>query len=159
MKQQPWPGNVRQLQNVLTQAAVLADGATLGRGDLASALGQLPAVGGPHDSIATVSLGDGFVLDDHLNRLQFQLLQRAMRQANGVKAEAARLLGIDNYQTLAARLKRLGVAGNDKSIKCAACSRDWHFTATGIRSAFVRERPVMVAPSRSGKRFIHRRAV
>ena len=67
VKQQPWPGNVRQLQNVLTQAAVLADGATLGRGDLASALGQLPA-DGLHDSIATVSLGDGVVLDDHLNR-------------------------------------------------------------------------------------------
>ena len=46
-----------------------------------------------------------------------QLRQRAMRQANGVKAEAARLLGIDNYQTLAARLKRLGVAGNDKLIE------------------------------------------
>ena len=52
----------------LTQAAVLADGTTLGRGDLASAVGQLPAIVGPHDSIATVSLGDGFVLDDHLNR-------------------------------------------------------------------------------------------
>ena len=48
VKQQPWPGNVRQLDNVLSQAAVLADGATLGRGDLASALGQLPADGGPH---------------------------------------------------------------------------------------------------------------
>ncbi len=116
VKQQSWPGNVRQLYNVLTQAAVLADGATLGRGDIASALGQLPA-DSPHDSAAAVSLGDGFVLDDYLNRLQFQLLQRAMRQANGVKAEAARLLGIDNYQTLAARLKRLGVVGNDKSIE------------------------------------------
>ena len=40
VKQQPWPGNVRQLYNVLSQAAVFADGATLGRGDLASALGQ-----------------------------------------------------------------------------------------------------------------------
>ncbi len=48
VKQQPWPGNVRQLYNVLSQAAVLADGATLGRGDLASALGQLPADGGPY---------------------------------------------------------------------------------------------------------------
>ena len=45
VKQQPWPGNVRQLYNVLSQAAVLADGATLGRGDLASALGKFSLVG------------------------------------------------------------------------------------------------------------------
>ena len=117
VKQQPWPGNVRQLYNVLSQAAVLADGATLGRGDLASALGQLPADGSPHDATATVNLGDGFVLDDYLNRLQSQLLQRALQQAKGNKAKAARLLGIENYQTLAARLKRLGIAENDKSME------------------------------------------
>ena len=44
-------------------------------------------------------------------------LQRALQQAKGNKAKAARLLGIENYQTLAARLKRLGVAENDKSME------------------------------------------
>ena len=87
----------------------------MGLGDLASALGQLPADGGPHT--ATVNLGDGFVLDDYLNRLQSQLLQRALQQAKGNKAKAARLLGIENYQTLAARLKRLGIAENNKSME------------------------------------------
>jgi transcriptional regulator with GAF, ATPase, and Fis domain len=32
-----------------------------------------------------------------------------MTEAKGVKAEAARLLGIPHYQTLDAQLKRLGV--------------------------------------------------
>jgi len=32
-----------------------------------------------------------------------------MREANGVKSHAARLLGMKNYQTLDAQLKRLGV--------------------------------------------------
>ncbi len=59
VKQQPWPGNVRQLYNVLSQAAVLADGATLGRGDLASALGQLPAGGGPHNRRGQVATPSG----------------------------------------------------------------------------------------------------
>lgn len=59
VKQQPWPGNVRQLDNVLSQAAVLADGATLGRGDLASALGQLPADGGPHKRRSQVASPSG----------------------------------------------------------------------------------------------------
>ena len=56
VKQPPWPGNVRQLYNVLSQAAVLADSVTLGRGDLASALGQLPADGGPHKRRGTSPL-------------------------------------------------------------------------------------------------------
>ncbi len=41
LRAQPWPGNVRQLRNVLEAAAVLADGAEVGRADLAAAL--LPA--------------------------------------------------------------------------------------------------------------------
>ena len=108
VKQQPWPGNVRQLSNTLVQAAVLADGVTLSRGDLASALGELPSDGAPLAALSAITLEPGFNLDEYLNAIHRQLLQRAMRQSQGIKADAARLLGIDNYQTLAARLKRLG---------------------------------------------------
>ena len=99
---------MRQLSNTLVQAAVLADGVTLSRGDLASALGELPADKAPLAALAGVTLEPGFNLDEYLNAIHRQLLQRAMRQSQGIKADAARLLGIDNYQTLAARLKRLG---------------------------------------------------
>jgi transcriptional regulator with GAF, ATPase, and Fis domain len=34
-----------------------------------------------------------------------------MEESGGVKAKAARLLGMKNYQTLDAQLKRLGVTG------------------------------------------------
>jgi DNA-binding NtrC family response regulator len=51
----------------------------------------------------------GFDLQQHLNEIQRQYLQQAMKQARGVKAQAAKLLGMKNYQTLDAQLKRLGI--------------------------------------------------
>ena len=58
------------------------------------------------------SLGDGFDLDEHLNDLRRKYLRRAMEQAQGVKSRATRLLGMKNYQTLDAQLKRLQVTGD-----------------------------------------------
>ena len=54
-------------------------------------------------------LGDGFDLVKHLEGIQRDYLARAMREAGGVKAKAASLLGLKNYQTLDAQLKRLGI--------------------------------------------------
>lgn len=54
-------------------------------------------------------LGAGFDLGGHLNEIHCNYLERALEDAHGVKAEAARLLGMKNYQTLDAQLKRLGV--------------------------------------------------
>jgi len=107
VKRHDWPGNVRELANVLAQAAVMAAGQDLGAEDLATSLGEVP--GGRQEGSLTQPLGDGFDLDKHLERIQAHYLRRAMEQAGGVKAQAARLLGIRNYQTLDAQLKRLKV--------------------------------------------------
>jgi DNA-binding NtrC family response regulator len=109
VKQHPWPGNVRQLFNVLVQAAVLSDHPQLEPADLVAALGELTPPPAARSLAATAPLEAGFDLEEHLNDLRRQYLRRAMRQAKGVKAQAARLLGISNYQTLDAQLKRLGI--------------------------------------------------
>ena len=54
-------------------------------------------------------LGDNFNLEEFLNNIHASYLRRAMQEAKGVKAEAARLLGIKHYQTLDAQLKRLKI--------------------------------------------------
>ena len=111
VKKHNWPGNVRQLYNVLVQAAVLADGDTLERGDLVAALGEIPGdVRGPTVP-CDLPLGAGFNLEEHLQEIHRQYLRRAMEQAGGVKAQAAKLLGLTHYQTLDAQLKRLNVDG------------------------------------------------
>lgn len=111
VKRHNWPGNVRQLFNVLVQSAVLADKEVLDRTDLVAALGEMPekGIGGP--SLLDKPIGDGFNLEEYLNDIHRNYLRQAMEEARGVKTQAARLLGLKNYQTLDAQLKRLKVTG------------------------------------------------
>ena len=112
VKRHDWPGNVRQLYNVLVQAAVLSDGTSLGRREIAAALGEMPGASGSSRVLADRTLGDDFDLEEHLNEIRREYLRRAMEESKGVKVEAARLLGLKHYQTLDAQLKRLGVTGD-----------------------------------------------
>lgn len=112
VKRHEWPGNVRQLYNVLVQAMVLSDKPGLTRADIAAALGEMPQSGTFVSLSLEHSLGDGFNLREYLNDLQASYLRRAMEESNGVKTKAAGLLGYDNYQTLDAQLKRLNVTGD-----------------------------------------------
>ncbi len=109
VKRHDWPGNVRQLYNVLVQAAVLAEGPTLDRSDLVAALGEMPAENRALGGLLDRPLGGDFDLEEFLNKIHASYLRRAMEEAKGVKAEAARLLGIKHYQTLDAQLKRLKI--------------------------------------------------
>ncbi|MCA9117646.1 MAG: sigma 54-interacting transcriptional regulator, partial [Planctomycetaceae bacterium] len=111
VKSHSWPGNVRQLYNALVQAAVFTDGEKIGRRELEASLGKMPAGGSHPAGIPDRPLGDGFELEDFLNTIHCHYLRRAMQEARGVKAQAARLLGMKNYQTLDAQLKRLDVRG------------------------------------------------
>ncbi len=105
--QQAWPGNVRQLHNVLLQAAVMIDGPVIEPRDIEAGLSETT---GRHElARASLPLGDGFSLTKHLEDVQRQFLARAMKEAAGKKTVAAKLLGYPNYQTLAAQLERLGV--------------------------------------------------
>jgi DNA-binding NtrC family response regulator len=112
VKRHNWPGNVRQLYNVLVQAAVLADGDVLDRADLVAALGEIPGENRSSDPAFHRALEDGFKLEEYLNDLHRHYLRRAMTEAKGVKVKAAAILGIKNYQTLDAQLKRLKVKGD-----------------------------------------------
>jgi len=99
-----WPGNIRQLRNVLTQAAALVDRAELGVEEIRDGLADLLDV-----RRAPLELEPGFRLHDHMLEVQRRYVERAMEQAGGNKSAAAKLLGYANYQRLDAQLKRLGV--------------------------------------------------
>lgn len=115
VKSHDWPGNVRQLYNVLVQAAVLAEGDHLDRRDLVAALGEMPTNDRSMAGILDRPIGDEFNLEEFLNTIHRNYLRRAMEEAKGVKTQAARLLGMRNYQTLDAQLKRLQVLGDWES--------------------------------------------
>jgi DNA-binding NtrC family response regulator len=117
VKERTWPGNVRQLYNALVQAAVLTDGEKISRRELVAALGEMPEMSSGTPALADRPLGDDFDLEQHLTAIHRDYLERAMEESHGVKAQAARLLGMKNYQTLDAQLKRLDVHGDWETSK------------------------------------------
>jgi len=86
-----WPGNVRQLENVLHRAAILADGGTVRVTDLppevarVSAALPLPEAGGAG--------GEGS-LRERVRRFEVGLIRRAIDDAGGDRRLAAQRLGI-----------------------------------------------------------------
>jgi DNA-binding NtrC family response regulator len=95
-----WPGNVRELQNAIERALVLHPGEGLESLDLAPEAGL--ALG------RTDTAGGDLNLRDALGRRERELLQEADRRSNGVRKEAARLLGIDP-RNLAYYLRKHGL--------------------------------------------------
>jgi two-component system response regulator PilR (NtrC family) len=84
----PWPGNVRELENVMERAVALETTGTI----LPERLPELP--GAAAAAAAAPALGGGFNLDDHLNRIEKDLVVAALEEAQGERAAACALLGI-----------------------------------------------------------------
>ncbi len=94
-----FPGNVRELENILERATALCSGSRITLGDL-----RLEA-----DDAGSDELGRGSEsLDDYLNRVERQALLEALQKTEGNRTAAARLLGI-SFRSLRYRLDRLGI--------------------------------------------------
>jgi len=106
LRRHRWPGNVRELQNLVEQALVFADGPEIRAEDLPEGLRRpAPAAGLP------IPTGDRS-LPDVLDDLERELVLAAMEKARGVKAEAARLLGI-KPSALYYKLDKYGIARDE----------------------------------------------
>ncbi|MYJ18150.1 MAG: sigma-54-dependent Fis family transcriptional regulator, partial [Gemmatimonadetes bacterium] len=105
LEEYDWPGNVRELENVIERALVLAEGDPLTEDDLPF----LANLGGTLDvQLAGRALGDGKDLRRTMEGIEERLVRQALARTGGVKAEAARLLGI-NKSTLEYKTKKYGI--------------------------------------------------
>jgi DNA-binding NtrC family response regulator len=84
----------RELENVMEQALVLAEGETLVPDDLPMHISQKKPVAPPSGDTLFSNLGD-MSLPQLLDDIESQLIKQAFDNANGVKTETARILGIN----------------------------------------------------------------
>lgn len=124
-----FPGNVRELENILERALALCQGGSIELDDLrlTPAAGELAARGAAGDAInsgasgtnssglgGTVSggaggvLAKGMVLQDYLDEMERVAIGEALVQAGHNRTAAARLLGV-TFRSLRYRLQRLGI--------------------------------------------------
>ena len=82
-----WPGNIRELGNVLERALVLTEGDVIGIDDLPEAV-RRPAPDGPGIGVD----GDDLSVKRHGARLERHLIQLALDRTGGNKTQAADLL-------------------------------------------------------------------
>jgi DNA-binding NtrC family response regulator len=95
-----WPGNVRELQNIVERACALAKGNLLEAADIHLDVRPAKSANG-----TAGFLPDGLTLE----QWEDEMVQEALRRANGNKSQAARLLGLSR-NALRYRLSKIGIA-------------------------------------------------
>jgi two-component system, NtrC family, response regulator PilR len=106
-----WPGNVRQLENVLERAVALETEEVIQEESLPSEVRS----GRRRVGATDVVLPDGGVdLDDHLEDLRRRFMVEAMERCGGVQTRAAELLGM-TFRSFRYFAKKYGITGRDAS--------------------------------------------
>ena len=114
-----WPGNVRELENVVERAVALEQGnrielSTLSddirAGRPATPLSAARPVAAP---VGALPEGGAFNLEQHLQDVEREHLERALKQAAGVQTHAAELLGLSfrQFRYLAKKYNLRGAEG------------------------------------------------
>ncbi len=100
----PFPGNVRELENILERALALIAGDRIDAEDLNLAPAPLAGITAP-------TAGS---LQDQLDQVERQSILDALRQSNGNRTAAARLLGV-TFRSLRYRMARLNMNEQDRA--------------------------------------------
>ena len=101
-----WPGNVREMENVIERAVALTDSDIIDRQDLPTQIGGVSQESNP---LPTLNIpGEGLDLTATIALIEKTLIKQAMDKSSNIKARAASLLNI-NRTTLVEKIKRYGM--------------------------------------------------
>ena len=120
----PFPGNVRELENILERASTLATGPVIGLGDLPSEIagsssGAMPSLIGLPD--------DGCKLDEVIDEVERRLILQALEKSGGVRTHAAKLLGV-TLRSLRYRLQKHALADDADDVPSGGDDRESSLT-------------------------------
>jgi len=101
-----FPGNVRELENILERALTLSDGREIQPDDLALPRTETPSTEG--EAALLPEPPEGVQLEDYLENIERVAILKALEQTDNNKTAAARVLGI-TFRAMRYRLKKLGL--------------------------------------------------
>jgi transcriptional regulator with PAS, ATPase and Fis domain len=112
----PWPGNIRELRNVIAKLAMAAEGQTISASEVTIAL---------HGEPTATTQPSGAVPLGNLENMEEQMIIRALEQTGGHRAQAAEQLGISR-RTLSRKLREYEIASppGDGSARLGTISED-----------------------------------
>jgi two-component system NtrC family response regulator len=120
LKRYSWPGNIRELENTLEHAAVMARGETLGIEDLPERIvSWAPREDRRGESARFALPPDGIVLED----AERDFIVQALERTGWKKTAAARLLGLTR-RALGYRIEKFGLSPSPGSAEEAALEGD-----------------------------------
>jgi two-component system, NtrC family, response regulator AtoC len=103
-----WPGNIRELENLIERSVVLKKNGWITIADLPDRLAKTATPQAADQSEHFIRFNDeGINLTKELEQYENRLIGEALRKANGVTSRAAQLLQL-NRTTLVEKLKRKG---------------------------------------------------
>ncbi len=99
-----WPGNIRELQNVVERAILLCNNQNIGPDQLPSIITR----GVASRCVEQKGAGSGDSIDERLKKMEIGMIVDALKNTQGVQVKAAELLGI-NQRSLWHRIKKYGI--------------------------------------------------
>ncbi|MBF0117909.1 MAG: sigma-54-dependent Fis family transcriptional regulator [Desulfobacterales bacterium] len=108
LKQYDWPGNIRELENMVERLSVLVDGNVINVEDLPDKITEISY----DKTVAFDQKGDASILEkgiafnEAIEKYERELILKALHHAKGVKAKAAELLKM-NRTTLVEKIKKM----------------------------------------------------
>ena len=103
-----FPGNVRELENILERAVTLSGGGEIHAGDIQLRPSTGAGAGGAPAAAPVAASTGAAPLGDHLEEIERDAIVKALEQARYNKTAAAKALGM-TFRALRYRIKKLGI--------------------------------------------------
>ena len=116
-----FPGNIRELENMIEHAVTLATGSRIDVKDLPT-MRESKAIG-DKDAKGMELPKEGIDLDRVVGDYERALLERALSQCGGSRKKTAKLLGI-SMRSLRYRMSKLGIESEDTNPSTVVPGRD-----------------------------------